>query len=280
MSQVCVALVQMDVDQEVNVNLQRARQGVRSAAEQGADFVVLPEMFCCPYTSESFVKNQQPQGGSIWQALCRMAADNHVYLIGGSIPETGAEGRIYNTCFAFAPDGVQIARHRKIHLFDIDVPGGQRFMESDTFTAGEDVTVVNTAFGKIGIEICFDIRFQELTRLMALEGAQMVFVPAAFNMTTGPAHWELHFRGRALDNQLFMFGCAPARDENGPYVSYGNSIAVSPWGKVLQRLDEHSGILLQQIDTDEVEAVRGQIPIMRNRRTDLYSLIRLPARKQ
>lgn len=271
MAEIKIALIQMPTVEDVAANLETAREKVKYAAGQGADIVVLPEMFCCLYQSASFVKNKEPQGGRIWQALCRMAADNRVYLVGGSMPEQDGD-KIYNTSFIFAPDGVQIGKHRKIHLFDIDVEGGQHFKESDTFTAGSKPTVINTKLGVIGVEICFDIRFEELTRLMALEGAEMVFVPAAFNMTTGPAHWQTHFRGRALDNQLFMFGCAPARDVDGPYVSYGHSIAVSPWGDVIEELDEAPGVLICEIDTDQIGSIRQQLPIMKNRRTDLYTL--------
>lgn len=271
MAEIKIALIQMPTVEDVTANLETARAKVKYAAGQGADIVVLPEMFCCLYQSASFVKNKEPQGGRIWQALCRMAADNRVYLVGGSMPEQDGD-KIYNTSFIFAPDGVQIGKHRKIHLFDIDVEGGQHFKESDTFTAGNKPTVINTKLGVIGVEICFDIRFEELTRLMALEGAEMVFVPAAFNMTTGPAHWQTHFRGRALDNQTFMFGCAPARDVDGPYVSYGHSIAVSPWGDVIEELDEAPGVLICEIDTDQIGSIRQQLPIMKNRRSDLYTL--------
>ncbi len=272
MAEIKIALIQMPTVEEVVANLETAREKVKYAAGQGADIVVLPEMFCCLYQSASFLKNKEPQGGRIWQALCRMAADNRVYLVGGSLPEQDGD-KIYNTSFIFAPDGVQIGKHRKVHLFDIDVEGGQYFKESDTFTAGSRPTVINTKLGVIGVEICFDIRFEELTRLMALEGAEMVFVPAAFNMTTGPAHWQTHFRGRALDNQLFMFGCAPARDVDGPYVSYGHSIAVSPWGDVIEELDEAPGVLICEIDTDQISSIRQQLPIMKNRRSDLYTLL-------
>lgn len=272
MAEIKIALIQMPTVEDVAANLETAREKVKYAAGQGADIVVLPEMFCCLYQSASFLKNKEPQGGRIWQALCRMAADNRVYLVGGSLPEQDGD-KIYNTSFIFAPDGVQIGKHRKVHLFDIDVEGGQHFKESDTFTAGSRPTVINTKLGVIGVEICFDIRFEELTRLMALEGAEMVFVPAAFNMTTGPAHWQTHFRGRALDNQLFMFGCAPARDVDGPYVSYGHSIAVSPWGDVIEELDEAPGVLICEIDTDQISSIRQQLPIMKNRRSDLYTLL-------
>lgn len=266
-----IALIQMNVDSDKRINIKTASQKVREASEMGADFVALPEMFCCPYTNASFVSNKEKEGGYIWQSLQSFASDNGVYLIGGSMPEE-ADGKIYNTCFVFSPEGEQIARHRKVHLFDIDVKGGQRFFESDTFTAGNEMTVVDTRHGRIGVEICFDIRFEELTRLMALDGAEIIFVPAAFNMTTGPAHWETHFKGRALDNQIFMCACAPARDMSGEYVSYGNSLITSPWGEVVCRLDEKEGILFHSIDTAEMYRIRDQIPIMKNRRKDLYEI--------
>lgn len=266
-----VALIQMMITADVAENLECAAKEVRTAAENGAQIVMLPEMFCCLYTSRSFRANNEPKGGRIWQALQHMAADNGIYLIGGSMPEND-DGKLYNTCFVFAPDGTQIARHRKMHLFDINIEGGQRFFESHTFAPGDSVTVFDTEFGRIGVEICFDIRFEELTRIMALDGAQMIFVPASFNMTTGPAHWETHFRARAIDNQIFMFGCAPASDMNGPYVSYGHSIVTSPWGMVVAQLGHESGILYQDIDLADVESSRAQLPIFKNRRTDIYKI--------
>ena len=270
MEKVRIALIQMNICREVEENIRTAARMIRQAAAQ-ADIVVLPEMFCCLYTNSAFRAAKEPKGGRIWSALQKAAAENHIWLIGGSMPEE-ENGRIYNTCFIFDREGRQIARHRKVHLFDIAVEGGQHFRESDTFTPGDSYTVFDTEFGKMGVEICFDIRFQELARITALAGAQVIFIPAAFNMTTGPAHWELHFRGRAVDNQVYMCGCAPARDENGPYISYANSIIVSPWGEVTGRLDESAGILYQELDLAMVDRIRAQLPIMQNRRTDLYEV--------
>ena len=261
MSKFLAALLQMSVQKDVSVNLKTAEEMVRSAAEDHADIVVLPEMFCCLYTRKAFVANREPKGGRIYCALQRMARENHVYLIGGSMPEE-EDGKIYNTCFIFDREGNQIGRHRKVHLFDINVKGGQYFKESDTFSPGDSYTVFDTEFGKMGVEICFDIRFQELARITAQAGARVIFFPAAFNMTTGPAHWEILFRARALDNQIFTCGCAPARDEAGLYVSYGNSIMVSPWGEVIGRLTEKPGMLLHEIDLDLVDSVREQIPVV------------------
>ena len=145
-------------------------------------------------------------------------------------------------------------------------------MESDTFTPGESLTVFDTPWGKVGVAICFDIRFAEWFRMMALEGAKLVLVPGAFNMTTGPAHWELSLRMRAVDNQCFTAGCAPARDETASYISYGNSLVSDPWGNVLGRLDAAEGLLLCDLDLGYADAIRTQIPILSGRRQDLYRL--------
>jgi predicted amidohydrolase len=162
-----------------------------------------------------------------------------------------------------------------MHLFDIDVSGGQRFRESDTLSPGGQITVVETTFGKIGVAICYDLRFPELARLMALQGATILAYPGAFNMTTGPAHWEILFRTRALDNQVYVLGCAPARNETAGYISYGHSIAVSPWGKTVAQLDAREDCLLTELDLDEVERVRRELPLLQHRRTDVYKLVEL-----
>ena len=159
-----------------------------------------------------------------------------------------------------------------MHLFDCDIPS-VNFHESDTLSAGNEVTVFDTEFGKIGLMICFDIRFPELARLMTDHGAQMIIVPAAFNMTSGPNWWEIMFRTRAADNQVIMAGCSPARDEKASYVAWGHSIITDPFGKVLKELDEKEGTLYQEIDLAEVDNLRQEYKILKSRRLDIYSLI-------
>lgn len=269
-NELCVSLLQMNVTDHLKENLDQAASYVQKAKDMGADLAVLPEMFCCPYENAAFVKYSQKKGEEIWQRLSEIAAENSLYLVGGSFPEKDEEGRIYNSSFIFAPDGTEIGNHRKVHLFDINVPGGQQFMESKTFTAGSKITVVDTEFGKLGIAICFDIRFPELSRAMALEGARAIIVPAAFNDTTGPAHWEIHFRSRAVDNQIFVLGCAPARNPEGPYFSYGNSIIVDPWGNIMGRLDKQPGMLTRRINLCEIETIRERLPLLSSLRKDLY----------
>ncbi len=264
-----IALIQMSVTDNKMENIRRACAKIREA--QGMDLAVLPEMFCCPYDNACFRAYGEPDGGEAQTALSALAAELGIYLVGGSLPELD-EDRVYNTCYVFGRRGERLAKHRKAHLFDIDIAGGQRFMESETLSPGGAVTTFETEFGTMGVCICFDLRFEELARCMCLRGARCIFVPAAFNDTTGPAHWELLFRQRAVDNQCFTVGVSPARDERASYAAYGNSIAVDPWGTVLCRAGAEEVTLFADLDFDRLEAVRQQLPILSARRTDLYEL--------
>lgn len=266
----CVlALCQMQVTGDKGENLRRADALLERAAQQGANLALLPEMFNCPYDNACFPAYGEEAGGETWRFLSGAAKKYRLTLVGGSVPELEG-GRIYNTSYLFSPKGEELGRHRKLHLFDIDVPGGQRFRESDTLSPGQQITVVDTDFGPLGVAICFDIRFSELFRVMGQRGAKLILVPAAFNMTTGPAHWDLSFRMRALDNQCFVAGCSPARDTAASYVAYGHSLLCDPWGAVLGQLDEKEGVLVREVPLGELEDYRAQIPILAGRRTDLY----------
>lgn len=264
-----LGLCQMRVTPDKQENLRRAESCLRQAAAQGANLALLPEMFNCPYENACFPVYGEPAGGETWQFLSGMARELGIYLAGGSVPETEGEA-IYNTCYLFSPQGEELARHRKVHLFDIDVPGGQRFMESDTLTAGSQITVVDTALGKLGLAICFDIRFADFFRVMGDLGAQLILVPAAFNMTTGPLHWDLAFRMRALDQQCFVAGCSPARDRSASYVAYGHSLVCNPWGEILTDCGEGEAVRVVDLDLGDLARYRAQIPILSGRRTDLY----------
>ncbi len=242
-------------------NLVSVRNILDHYSGEEPDFILLPEIFVCPYDNSYFPLYAQHDGGEIFSFLSELAKEHHCYLIGGSVPERDELGNIFNTSYVFDRTGKMIAKHRKIHLFDIDVPGGQYFRESDVLTAGDSVTVFDTEYGKMGVCICFDIRFPDLFLQMRKMGVRMVFVPAAFNMTTGPAHWETLFRSRALDQQIFLLGCSPARDAKASYVAYGHSILTDPWGRVVRELDEKEGLLSARIDFRELEAVRQQIPL-------------------
>ena len=275
MEKIKIAAIQMPTVADKMENVRTVKAYLEKIKDENPDFVILPEMFCCPYQTENFPIYAEKEGGPVWQQLSGYAKQYGIYLIGGSMPEKDAEGNVYNTSYIFDREGKQIGKHRKVHLFDIDVKGGQTFKESDTLTAGDSNTVFDTEFGKIGVMLCFDIRFPELSRMMVNDGAKVIFVPAAFNMTTGPAHWELSFRTRALDNQIYMVGCAPARDVSAGYISWGHSIVTDPWGRVTGMLDENEGILLAELDMDYEEQVREELPLLKSRRKDMYKLEKL-----
>ena len=268
-----IAICQMNVINNKQDNISCALSNIHEAAKNKADIVVLPEMFNCPYENSQFTQYAEAREDSpTLKALSGCARDLGVYIVGGSIPEFD-DGNIYNTSFVFNRMGDIIARHRKVHLFNIDVPGGITFRESDILNAGGEVTVFETEYGKIGLAICFDIRFPELFRLMVLKGAGLIIVPAAFNMVTGPAHWEVLIRARAVDNQLYVAAASPARDENANYIAYGNSIVADPWGKVTARAGAGMEILYSDIDPNYVESVRKQLPVLSGLRSDIYRLI-------
>ena len=264
-----IGLCQMKGSFDKKESMETAGRFVREAAANGAQVISLPEMWNCPYSNDYFREYAEPADGQTVEFLSKLAAELGVYLIGGSIPELDGD-RVYNTSFSFDRKGTVIGKHRKVHLFDIDVKGGIRFMESDTLTAGEEMTIIDTEFCKIGVAICYDVRFPEWFRKMALAGSQLIVLPAAFNMTTGPAHWDLTIRARALDNQVYFAANSPARDENGPYTAYGNSCIVNPWGEFTAHADEKETIVYGDIDLDYVEAVRQQLPLLKHRREELY----------
>ena len=275
MEKIKVAAIQMPTLTDKMQNVRTAGIYLEKIKDEKPDFVILSEMFCCPYQTQNFPVYAEEEGGPVWQQLSEYAKQYGIYLIGGSMPEKDAEGKVYNTSYIFDRQGKQIGKHRKVHLFDIDVTGGQTFKESDTLTAGDHDTVFDTEFGRMGVILCFDIRFPELARMMVNDGAKAIFVPAAFNMTTGPAHWELSFRTRALDNQIYMIGCAPMRDESAGYISWGHSIVTDPWGRVIDMLDEKEGVLLTELDLDYEEQVREELPLLKSRRKDMYRLEKL-----
>ncbi|MFZ5990051.1 MAG: carbon-nitrogen hydrolase family protein [Bacillota bacterium] len=265
-----ISVCQMTVENNKESNIEKAVGMIGTSAENHADMVLLPEMFNCPYENSKFVEFAESQDdGPTIKALSNAAKENGVYIIAGSIPEI-EEGKIYNSSFIFDSEGKIIGRHRKIHLFDINIPGKISFKESDTLTAGNETTVIDTGFCKIGVAICYDVRFPEIFRLMALKGAKLVIVPAAFNMTTGPLHWELLMRARAVDNQVFMAAVSPARNVKASYVAYGNSMVVDPWANILVRADGEENILYSDIQLSQVDKVRRELPLLAHRRNDIY----------
>ncbi|KAL3227463.1 hypothetical protein MRX96_004170 [Rhipicephalus microplus] len=253
-----VALIQLAVKASKAENLARAGVEIKKAASSGAKFVCLPECFGFPYGAQYFPKYAESIPGETSEMLSRAARENGVYLIGGSMAES-ENGKLYNTCLVYGPDGEMLAKHRKVHLFDIDIPGKITFRESDSFTAGNSLTTFDTPYCK---------------------GCKLLFYPGAFNMTTGPLHWELLQRGRAVDNQLYVATASPARDESGSCVTCGHSMLVDPLGKVVASAGAYEEVVIAEVDLEYFEATRNLIPIMKNKRDDLYDVVSIGDRKQ
>jgi omega-amidase len=276
-----LALVQLACTADKAHNLSHARTKVLEAAKTGAGIVVLPECFNSPYGTKYFPKYAETllpsppteEQSPSFHALSRMAEEARVYLVGGSIPELEADTKkLYNTSLTFSPQGKLLATHRKVHLFDIDIPGKIRFCESEVLSPGNKVTLIDLPeYGKIGLAICYDIRFPELATIAARKGAFLLLYPGAFNTTTGPAHWELLARGRAVDNQTYVGLCSPARDTGADYQAWGHSVIVDPNAEVLERLDEKEGIIVAELNGERIEEVRKGIPVYSQRMFDVYS---------
>lgn len=273
MAKIRTAVLQTPVSPEKQENLDRVAEVLERDILRDVDLVTLPEMFACPYDTAVFPEYAEPEGGPSWKFMSDLAAKHKVYISAGSMPEIDSDGNIYNTAYVFDREGKQIAKHRKVHLFDIDIEGGQAFRESATLTAGNKATVFDTEFGKMGLCICYDIRFPELARLMADQGAKVILCPGAFNLTTGPAHWELLYRTRAVDNQVYYIATSPARDMDASYIAYGHSMVVDPWGIIISEMGAKAQMRVVDIDLDRIDEVREQLPLMKHRRKDIYELI-------
>lgn len=277
-----VALCQIDVGADKVGNITHAHQALQNAKAGGASLAVLPECWNSPYSTASFPLYAEPMpeiGGEVHEStspssamLVDAAKSTGMWLIGGSIPERDSEDKLYNTCLVVNPDGAIVGKHRKMHLFDIDVPGRIKFKESEVLTGGNDVTVVQTPWGIVGIGICYDIRFPELAMLMRQAGCNFLVYPGAFNMTTGRAHWDLLQRARAVDNNVFVAMCSPARDTSpdAGYVAWGHSSVYSPWGELVSAAGEGQETVFADLNLEEADAIREQIPCWKQKRTDLY----------
>ncbi|GAB6087010.1 carbon-nitrogen hydrolase family protein [Alkaliphilus crotonatoxidans] len=279
MKKFTVAVCQMMVTDHKEQNLKKAESLIRTAVkERDAQLVVLPEMFNCPYENQYFPLFAEEYGGLTTSFLSRLAGELKIYLIGGSIPEK-QDNQIFNTSYVYNPHGDLIGKHRKMHLFDIDIPNGIRFKESDTLGAGSQATVFETEFCTMGLGICYDMRFPELMRLMALKGAKVIIVPAAFNMTTGPAHWSSLLQVRALDNQVYFVAASPARDLKANYHAYGHSAIIDPWGQAIAQAGEGEAVVYGEIDLSYVEKIRSQLPLLQHLRKDCYAVVEQNGKK-
>lgn len=271
-----LALIQLSVGLNKSANLSRAAEKIEEAAKNGAQVISLPECFNSPYGTKYFPEYAESlKDGATCKILKESAEKHKIYLIGGSFPEReviDGNEKLYNTTTAWSPDGKLIGTFRKMHLFDIDIPNKITFRESDALSAGDAFTVVETPFCKIGLGICYDIRFPDLAQIYARNyGCELLVYPGAFNMTTGPVHWELLAKGRAVDNQVFVATVSPARDESADYVAWGHSTIVDPFASVVASAKGgEEEIVYADINLDHLQTIRSQIPVTVQRRHDLY----------
>ncbi|XP_013140544.1 PREDICTED: omega-amidase NIT2 isoform X2 [Papilio polytes] len=270
-----IAIVQLSVGPDKTKNVANAVKEIHKAKEKGAQLIALPECFNSPYGTQFFNEYaEEVPSGATCQALSQAAAEAGVCVVGGTLPERCGP-KLYNTCTVWDSAGKLLAKHRKLHLFDIDIPNKITFKESEVLSAGNQITTFEFQGIKIGLGICYDLRFPEMARIMADQGCSLLVYPGAFNMTTGPQHWELLGRARATDLQLWVALASPARDTAAGYVAWGHSTLIDPWGKPVAKLDEKPGTLFADIDLTAVEEVRSQIPIRCQRRTDVYDTIQI-----
>lgn len=268
-----IALVQHTVTDDWDKNMADVIGGLETAKKNGAQIAALSEMFICPYELEQFVRFAEPvPEGRTCELLERTARRLEMVIIGGSIPESDNEGKIYNTATVWSEKGDLLARHRKIHLFDVDLPGSVSFKESEVLSAGNSITMLDVYGWRIGVAVCYDVRFPELFRLMALKGADAVFLPGAFNHVSGPAHWELSLKARAVENTMYMAGISGIAPPGSNYQSWGHSMLVDPFGEIMVNLGTGEGVGMAELDPARIIEIRDRLPLLKQRRTDVYSL--------
>ncbi|NXS53195.1 NIT2 amidase, partial [Brachypteracias leptosomus] len=262
-----LAVVQLHVSVDKSDNIQRACGLVREASAKGANVVALPECFNSPYGTKYFKEYAEKIPGESTQKLSEAAKECSIYLVGGrSIPEEDG-GKLYNTCTVFGPDGAMLAKHRKVHLFDIDVPGKIQFKESETLSPGNSFSMFDTPYCKVGVGICYDIRFAEMAQIYGQKGE--AGSPDGTWLALGP---ELCRGGIALDNQVYVATVSPARDDKASYVAWGHSTVVDPWGEVIAKAGVEETVIYADIDLKKLAEIRQQIPIISQKRYDLYGV--------
>ena len=266
-----VALLQIDTQGDKTANLKKIGEFIDEAVAKDADFVSLPEM--CSFAGKSAVEavaNAEPVPGPTTDFMAAKAREHGIWIHGGSIYEAiPGEDRTYNTTVVYNPKGEIVATYRKIHLFDVDLAGGVSHKESRTVRPGEEIALFDTEYCKMGLAICYDVRFPELFRILALRGAKVIFNPAQFALYTGKDHWEPLLRARAIENQCYMI-CAGQIGVKPNMQAYGRSLVADPWGNVIAKAGDRECVLMAEIDLDYLDKVRTELPSLGNRRPDTY----------
>ncbi len=266
-----VAVVQMVSGADYQANLAEAALLIRQAADQGAQLVLLPENFAVFHASLYLERgeSEQQSTGPIRAFLAEQALHHQVCIIGGSIPVLAASGeRVRSACFVFDENGHELTRYDKVHLFDVDVADAQAsYRESDQIEPGSALRVVDTSVGKVGLSICYDLRFPALYQSLMMQGAQIITVPAAFTKTTGEAHWHILLRARAIETQCYVLAANQGGQHSSKRATYGHSLIVDPWGRVLaEKVSEGSGVVVADIDLQLLEDIRQKMPIIEHSR--------------
>jgi deaminated glutathione amidase len=262
-----VAAVQMTSGADKSQNVTTASRLVRQAAERGAVLIALPELFNCLGPHDTIVSQAEELPGPTSEAMSELAAECRVTLVAGSIGERSQEnGKIYNTSLLFGPDGTLLAKYRKLHLFDIDLPGFVTFRESHFMSVGERPVVTETRIGRLGQAICYDLRFPELFRLLIDLEADCFVIPSAFTMVTGRDHWQVLLQARAIENQVFVIAPNQYGRHSPKLETYGRSLILDPWGTVLATAPDGEGFIMAEIDFDNLDRIRRQLPSLQHRR--------------
>ena len=264
-----VAIVQLCSTDDLTGNLASAEKGVLEAVERGATFVALPENFAfIRREGERFPCAQGPDG-AILLALSSWARRHRIWLLGGTFPEAiPGDARVYNTSVMFSPEGIEVARYRKIHLFDVSLgpDGADSYQESMHFAPGDQIAVASTPFGVVGMSICYDLRFPELYRALIDLDAKWIVVPSAFARETGKDHWEVLLRARAIECQAFVVAPAQCGHHSADRASYGRSLIIDPWGLVIAQAGDEPVVLVADCRLEDVDRVRSSIPALTHRR--------------
>ncbi|MGH3088525.1 MAG: carbon-nitrogen hydrolase family protein [Rubrobacteraceae bacterium] len=269
--EIVAAAIQMSSTPEKEENFETAKALVREAASRGAELVALPELWSCHGLDSAYRENAEPVPGPTTEFLGGLAKELGIYLLGGSILEGEPNSeRLSNTSTFFTPDGELSATYRKIHLFDVKAPD-REYLESKEIEPGDEVVVAKAGSSIVGLSVCYDVRFPELYRLLALRGAEILAVPAAFTLQTGKDHWELLLRARAVENQAFVIAPAQWGQKADGRRTYGRSMVIDPWGTVLATCPDRDGLALAVLDLDYLDRFRKEFPALANRRPSSYA---------
>lgn len=274
MNKLKVTLCQVAVVHDRAANLANAQKNIVEAANRGSNLVILPECFSCPYGTKYFSEYAETiaSGSPTYDLMSYLSKEQKIWIITGSIPEKGSDGKYFNTSMTFGPDGSLKHLHRKIHLFRINT-AEVHMDEGEVLSPGCEASCVDMGNDiKFGVGICFDIRYPQLSWRYASQGSSFLVYPGAFNMVTGPLHWELAGRARAVDTQQYVLLCSPARNVNEEYVAWGHSMVVDPVGTVIGQLEEKEGFLDATLDFDLIGTTRKRFPILSGERKDIYHL--------